>query len=59
MGKWLVGTENGTLLIDGMEFTTEVDKAARFGKIGDAMRECIRLNDIELGLSSMFRVVSV
>ncbi len=59
MGKWLVGTESGMLLIDGMEFTTEADKAARFDKIGDAMRECIRLNDIELGLTSMFRVVSV
>lgn len=59
MGKWLVGTDNGMLLVDGMEFTTEVDKAARFDKIGDAMRECIRLNNIELGLMSRFRVVSV
>lgn len=57
MKQWLIGTDNGMLLVNGMEFTTEIDKATRFNKIGDAMRECIRLNNIELGLTSKFKVI--
>ena len=57
MKQWLVGTDNGMLLVNGMEFTTEIDKAIPFDKIGDAMRECIRLNNIELGLISKFKVI--
>lgn len=59
MRKWLVGTDNGMLLVNGMEFTTEIDKATRFDNIGDAMRECIRLNNIELGLTSKFKVIPI
>ena len=50
MKQWLVGIDNGMLLVKGMEFTTEIDKATRFDNIGDAIRECIRLNCIEMGL---------
>ena len=57
MKQWLIGTDNGMLLVNGMEFTTEIDKATRFNKIGDAMRECIRLNNIELGLTTKFKVI--
>lgn len=57
MKQWLVGTDNGMLLVNGMEFTSEIDKATRFDKIGDAMRECIRLNNLELGLTSKFKVI--
>lgn len=57
MKQWLVGTDNGMLLVNGMEFTTEIDKATSFDKIGDAMRECIRLNNIELGLTTKFKVI--
>jgi hypothetical protein len=57
MDRWLVGTESGMLLVDGTEFTTDIGKAAPFGKIGDAMRECIRLNNLDLGLASKFRVI--
>ena len=57
MRQWLVGTNNGMLLVNDMEFTTEIDKATRFDKIGDAMRECIRLNNIDLGLTSKFKVI--
>ncbi len=57
MKQWLVGTDNGMLLVNGMEFTTEIDKATPFDKIGDAMRECIRLNNIELGLTTKFKVI--
>lgn len=59
MRKWLVGTDNGMLLVNGMEFTTEIDKATRFDNIGDAMRECIRLNNFELGLTSKFKVIPI
>ena len=57
MKQWLVGTDNGMLLVNGMEFTTEIDKATPFDKIRDAMTECIRLNNIELGLTSKFKVI--
>lgn len=57
MKQWLVGTDNGMLLVNGVEFTTDISKATQFNKIGDAMRECIRLNNIELGLTSKFKVI--
>ena len=57
MKQWLVGTDKGMLLVKGMEFTTEIDKATPFDKIVDAMGECIRLNNIELGLTSKFKVI--
>ena len=47
MKQWLVGTDNAMLLVNGMEFTSDISKATQFNKIGDAMRECIRLNNIE------------
>ena len=56
MDKWLVGTDKGMLLIRDMEFTTHIDEATPFDKIGDAMRECIRLNNANLGLSK-FKVI--
>lgn len=56
MNEWLVGTENGTLLIKDMEFTTHIEDATRFDKIGDAMRECVKLNNAKLGLSK-FKVI--
>ena len=59
MKQWLVGTNNGMLLVNDMEFTTEIDKATRFDNIGDAIRECIRLNSIELGLTSKFKVIPI
>ena len=59
MKQWLVGTDNGMLLVNGMEFTTDINKATLFDKIGDAMRECIRLNNIELGLKSKFKVIPI
>lgn len=55
--KWLVGTDNGMLLINNTEFTTKIEEATPFEHIGDAMRECIRLNNIELGLTSKFKVI--
>lgn len=57
MDKWLVGTENGMLLINDMNLTTNVNEATPFDKIGDAMRECIRLNNANLGLTSKFKVI--
>lgn len=57
MNKWLVGTESGMLLINEVEFTTDIHKATTFDKIGDAIRECIRLNNTELGLNEMFKVI--
>ncbi len=59
MKQWLVGTNNGMLLVNDMEFTTEIDKATRFDNIGDAIRECIRLNCIELELTSKFKVIPI
>lgn len=59
MRQWLVGTDNGMLLINDMEFTTVIDKATRFDKIGDAMRECIRLNNIFFPLTSKFKVIPI
>lgn len=59
MRQWLVGTDNGMLLVNGMEFTNDISKATRFDKIGDAIRECIRLNNIELGLTSKFKVIPI
>lgn len=56
MDKWLVGTESGILLINDMLLTTNVNEATPFDKIGDAMRECIRLNNAKLGLSK-FKVI--
>lgn len=56
MEKWLVGTDKGMLLIKDMEFTTHIEEATRFDKIGDAMRECVRLNNAKLGLSK-FKVI--
>lgn len=57
MKQWLVGTDNGMLLVNGVEFTTDISKATQFNKIGDVMRECIRLNNIELGLTTKFKVI--
>ena len=57
MKQWLVGTDYALLLVNGMEFTTDINMASQFNKIGDAMRECIRLNNIELGLTSKFKVI--
>lgn len=57
MDKWLVGTESGMLLVNDREFTTDIAKATPFDKIGDAMRECIRLNNANLGLTSKFKVI--
>ena len=59
MKQWLVGTDNGMLLVSNTEFTTDINKATQFNKIGDAMRECIRLNNIELGLASKFKVIPI
>ena len=56
MEKWLVGTESGILLISNMDLTTNVKEATHFDKIGDAMRECVRLNNAKLGLSK-FKVI--
>ena len=56
MDKWIVGTESGILLINDMLLTTNVNEATPFDKIGDAMRECIRLNNAKLGLSK-FKVI--
>lgn len=56
MDKWIVGTESGILLANDMELTTNVKEATPFDKIGDAMRECIRLNNAKLGLSK-FKVI--
>ena len=57
MKQWLEGTDNGMLLVNGVEFTTEIDKATPFNRIGDAMGEGIRLNNIELGLTAKFKVI--
>ena len=57
MKQWLVGTDDGMLLVSNTEFTTDINKATQFNKIGDAMRECIRLNSIELELTSKFKVI--
>lgn len=57
MNEWLVGTDKGMLLISELEFTTEIHKAATFDNIGDAMRECIRLNNLDLGLNTKFKVI--
>ena len=57
MKEWLVGTDKGMLLIGELEFTTEVHKATAFDNIGDAMRECIRLNNLDLGLNTKFKVI--
>ena len=59
MKQWLVGTDSGILLVSNTDFTTEIDKATRFDNIGDAIRECIRLNCIELGLTSKFKVIPI
>ena len=59
MKQWLVGTDNGMLLVNGVEFTTDISKATQFNKIGDAMRECLRLNNIELVLTTMFKVITL
>lgn len=57
MNEWLVGTDKGMLLISELEFTTEIHKATTFDNIGDAMRECIRLNNLDLGLNIKFKVI--
>ena len=59
MKQWLVGTDDGMLLVSNTEFTSDISKATQFNKIGDAMRECIRLNNIELGLTSKFKVIPI
>ena len=59
MEQWLVGTDDGMLLVSNTEFTSDISKATQFDKIGDAMRECIRLNNIELGLTSKFKVIPI
>jgi len=57
MIRYLVGTENGILLVRDMNLTTDIDKATPFPKIGDAMRECVRLNNANLGFATPFRVI--
>ena len=59
MKQWLVGTDDGMLLVSNTDFTSDISKATQFDKIGDAMRECIRLNNIELGLTSKFKVLPI
>ena len=59
MKQWLVGTDDGMLLVSNTDFTSDISKATQFDKIGDAMRECIRLNNIELGLISKFKVIPI
>ena len=59
MKQWLVGTDDGMLLVSNTEFTSDISKATQFDNIGDAMRECIRLNNIELGLTSKFKVIPI
>ena len=59
MKQWLVGTDDGMLLVSNTEFTSDISKATQFDKIGDAMRECIRLNNIELGLTSKLKVIPI
>lgn len=56
MNRWLVGTENGILLVNDMELTTDISQARTFDRIGDAMRECVRLNNAKLELSK-FKVI--
>lgn len=56
MKQYLVGTEYGILLVKDMELTADIDNATPFQKIGDAMRECVRLNNARLGFSQ-FRVI--
>lgn len=57
--KWLVGTDNGILLINNTELTTKIEEATPLEHIGDAMRECIRLNNNELGFTSKFKVIPI
>lgn len=57
MAQYLVGTGNGILLVNDMNLTTHIDKATLFPKIGDAMRECVRLNNANLGFAVPFRVI--
>ena len=59
MKQWLVGTDDGMLLVSNTDFTSDISNATQFDKIGDAMRECIRLNNIELGLTSKFKVIPI
>lgn len=59
MTKYIVGNEGGIFLLQRNEFTTSVDNATKFDKIGDAMRECVRLNDIKFGFASLFRVIPI
>ena len=56
--KWLVGTENGVLLKHDVNFTTKIEEATPFEHIGDAMRECIRLNNLNLFLTP-FKVIPI
>lgn len=53
---WIVGTENGTLLEEGTDLTTQLEKAKHFPKIGDAMKECVRLNEANFGIGT-FKVI--
>ena len=39
------------------EFTTSERKARVFHSIGDAMRECVRVNGLELGFATKFKVI--
>lgn len=64
--KWLVGTENGVFLkydefltTEIVNLTTKIEEATPFEHIGDAMRECIRLNNNELGFTSKFKVIPI
>ena len=59
MKQWLVGTDSGILLVSNTDFTTEINRAALFDKIGDAMKECIRLNKIDFGWLSKFKVIPI
>lgn len=59
MEKYIVATDNGTSLIKDFELTTDpFNKATRFTKIGDAIRECIRLNNANLGIGT-FKVIPI
>lgn len=57
--KWIVGTDGGVLLVHDVEFTTKIEQATIFEHIGDAMRECVRLNNIDLGFASKFKMFPV
>jgi hypothetical protein len=56
--RYLVSTENGIFLISGLNLTSFIDNATRFNKIGDAMKECVRLNDTHI-FNTKFKVIPI